>query len=298
MNGFVTGRTESLPADSSGIVNMSSPSGSSDSSSSAKVQTRPPPPPYKGIPSLGKPAAMHANSLQESRPTTNADIFLSQFQAQMSQMKSAMDAVQNEILLHSSRGGGRGGGGGGGSRRGRPKLPGNLPASVRYQSQISTSNGLKLKIKKSPKPNRKKGGRGKKGRGKRKKDDEDDEEDLSDGDVAHVNSTKKSGGEMQLMNHDESAVLGPPSGWGHSLPEDILFKIFSYAVKAEDGCIPLLVRLSKVSRLWWRTASRPELWTSVDLSSSRVKDKFKIERNLVYFLEHRFSHAKHLNLGN
>lgn len=44
-------------------------------------------------------------------------------------------------------------------------------------------------------------------------------------------------------------------------------------------------------------ASKPELWTQVDLSSPRVKDKFKIERNLTYFLEHRFHSAKHLNLG-
>jgi hypothetical protein len=312
MNGFNKARTQQLPADSSGIINMSSPSGSSDSGSSAslmemhmhggmaggvgpmtlvpatanpsvisplikggerrnevskKVQNQPafmgsPSKPLKS-PSLGKPAAMHHNisksPVDASRQNT-ADIFLSQFQAQMSQMKSAMDAVQNEILLHSNRS--RGGVVPGGSRRGRKSGAGNVNFSsaqpvttvvpgvagpVRYQSQISTSNGLKLKIKKSPKPNKRKASQGKlvkgrRGRAKKRKNDEDDDDDMSDTDsdfrrVAHSNSTKHDNG---IDNH-ESAVLGP-SGWGDSLPEAVLMKIFSHAVRYEDGCIPFLVR--------------------------------------------------------
>lgn len=56
----------------------------------------------------GKPAAMAQaqqactmNNESSSRHK-HTDHFLSQFQEQMSQMKSAMDAVQNEILFHSS----------------------------------------------------------------------------------------------------------------------------------------------------------------------------------------------------
>lgn len=290
MIGFNKPRTEQLP-DSSGIINMSSPSGSSDSGSSAGVvDARPRLGPTanggKGMardmmmrmsnkvqnqkcvnptlntgpttimknPSMGKPAAMHHNvaaAANEAARQKNTDHFLSQFQAQMSQMKSAMDAVQNEILHHS----GKTTRGAivkppyTGARRGRkPAVPvmgsDSMPqiGPIRYQSQISTANGLKMKIKKSPsKTNNKRRGaplKGKRGRAKRKKtDDEDDDDDMSDDmDSEHTHQTSTNASE-----DNESADL-KPSRWGDALPENVLIKIFTHAVKYEGGCIPVLVR--------------------------------------------------------
>lgn len=58
-----------------------------------------------------------------------------------------------------------------------------------------------------------------------------------------------------------------------------------------------MYRANRVCRLWHRVASKPELWTSIDLTSPRIKDKFRSERMLAYLLESRFFHAKNLNLG-
>ncbi|XP_021950336.1 F-box/LRR-repeat protein 6 [Folsomia candida] len=291
----------------------------------------------------GKPAAMAQaqqactmNNESSSRHK-HTDHFLSQFQEQMSQMKSAMDAVQNEILFHSSSPATHqlsphtpssplmvGAAGGKPmaaaamamtsfspsppAKRGpgRPRGSGAAQStkSVRYQSQISALNGLKIRIKKSPGQLKRKGYKGKGKRKKRKgNDDEDDDDDNSDEEEEYrrpsvQKSTKMSHATTNLLSGDGNATTTTSqSGWGDSLPEHVLSKIFSYAVKCEGGAIPVLVRASKVSRLWWKTASKPDLWTLVDLSSPRVKDKFKIERNLVYFLEHRFPRVKHLNLA-
>ncbi|CAG7836025.1 unnamed protein product [Allacma fusca] len=347
MNGFNNPQlavTQQLPADSSGIINMSSPSGSSDSGSSgielrqtrltaghgvvtsgknmnlmAKVQKMNP---SKSVVAVESLSPKKLSSSVEERQKT--DLFLSQFQAQMSQMKSAMDAVQHEMLVHKSsalkpvRGGaGRGRGvqitesrRGRGRGRGRSistipsavnvlAQPGATPSSVMYQSQISASNGLKLKIRKSP--NHSKRGahlRGhKRGKMKRRKGDED-EDDVSDMDTdVHLVARPSSSGDFVINceNGDQSAGT-KPSGWGDQLPEDILIKIFSMVVK-DDGCIPFLVRATKVCRLWRKVASKPELWTSIDLTSARIKDVYRSERNLAYLLEYRFFHVRHLNLG-
>lgn len=330
--------SEQLPPDSSGIGNMSSPSGSSDSGSSgmmmtpegrssyatpspgmgttaktspglSKVQNQSSPLPAKSpvmSPSQPKKSpSSGATGADESRQKT--DLFLSQFQAQMSQMKSAMD----ELLMHksnsksspSSSGGGGGGGGTkrvGGSKSSKKNAAptGTIPAagpattSVTYQSQISTANGLKLKIKKSPKTYKKRGPKGKRGRRKRK-DDDDDMDDLSDfeDEAPRAKVARSSAAAASAADNDRE-----PSGWGDKLPKQALELILTHGV-SEDGCIPFLVRTSRVSRLWRKVSSNPEMWTHVDLSSPRVKHVYRTERNLLYFLEHRFFHAKHLNLG-
>jgi len=293
MIGFNKPRTEQLPADSSGIINMSSPSGSSDSISSGSSAGIIDPRPRIGIASnggkgmardmmmrmsnkvqnqkfvnpnlsmcpttigkshsMGKPGAMHHNAAvaaNEAARQKNTDHFLSQFQAQMSQMKSAMDAVQSEILHHSSKT--RSVPAPGGSRRGRkPSVPvlAGVPTSqigsIRYQSQISTANGLKMKIKKSPsKINNKRKGpplKGKRGRAKRRKTDDEDD-DMSDVDSDHKRITHQKVLQATNALDNNGCYDFKPSRWGSSLPENVLIKIFTYAVKEEGGCIPVLVR--------------------------------------------------------
>jgi hypothetical protein len=306
-----------LPADSSGMMNMSdSEFGSSDSSSlgmhshhpdpitmnggrdqlmmmRTKVQNQTyvtqhqgalshPISGYSGYsgqgfmqpmrsPCGGKPAAMKQqtcmiNEVQDANRNNTTDHFLSQFQAQMSQMKSAMDAVQNEIFYHSPpsvvvpMGGGKpraaavaamSAASGMPLKRGpgRPRGPSAATTSqsglVRYQSQISTLNGLKLKIKKSPRQLKRKGSKGKGKKKKKKDDDEDEDDDESEEEMDHRRTTQQKSTKQSQIGTDagdyhESAEC--PSGWGDSLPENILEKILSYAVKSEEGCIPVLVR--------------------------------------------------------
>lgn len=262
------------------------------------------------------------------------DLFLSQFQAQMSQMKEAMDELLNKssgspsspsasarASSPSGSGGGGGrkrkGGGGGGSGGSSSPAVAAVPVptiTTTYQSQISTGNGLKLKIRKSSHQKRmyKKrgpkaagggaggGGGGRKSRKKRRKGHDDDEDPISDyfdeddyyEDIPGPSKCLPHGGD----DTGDSSRL--PTGWGDQLPETVLEKIFSHGVQnSMGGCIPFLVRVSKVSKLWRKVASKPEMWTEVDLASPRVKHVYRTERNLIYFLEHRFPHAKHLNLG-
>ncbi|CAL8143703.1 unnamed protein product [Orchesella dallaii] len=335
---------EQLPADSSGIINMSSPSGSSDSGSSAmmihdlralyarspgmgttaksmtalsKVQSQSSPLAAKSpvmSPSTPKKSPSSVASgggamMEDGRQKT--DLFLCQFQAQMSQMKSAMD----ELLMHKSNsrsssattvaavaatsGGNRRGGGGStrvskraaAATAGAVAIPTPGSAAVTYQSQISPLNGLKMKIKKSPKMYKKRGPKGGKRGRKKRKDDDDDMDDFSDFDDEPPRAKVARSSASKAENDGRE-----PIGWGDNLPENVLENIFSQGI-SDEGCIPFLVRVSKVSRLWRKVASNPKMWTHVDLSSSRVKDVYRSERNLVYFLENRFFHAKHLNLG-
>jgi len=283
---------EQLPADSSGIVNMSSPSGSSDSGSSgmmihdlralyanyqspgmgtaaksmtalSKVQSQSSPlpakspvmspsPPKKSPSSVGSGGSGGGGAItEESRQKT--DLFLSQFQAQMSQMKSAMD----ELLMHKSNsrsssvaaatpatsGGNRRGAGG--STRVSKKastgaaaimVPAPGSAAVTYQSQISPSNGLKMKIKKSPKMYKKRGPKvGKRGR-KKRKDDDDDLDDFSDFDDEPPRAKVARSSASKVENDGRE-----PIGWGDNLPEIVLENIFSHGI-SDEGCIPFLVR--------------------------------------------------------
>lgn len=94
--------------------------------------------------------------------------------------------------------------------------------------------------------------KGYKGKGKRKKrkgnDDEDDDDDNSDEEEEYrrpsvQKSTKMSHATTNLLSGDGNATTTTSqSGWGDSLPEHVLSKIFSYAVKCEGGAIPVLVR--------------------------------------------------------
>ncbi|KAK2703974.1 uncharacterized protein LOC136041352 [Artemia franciscana] len=94
----------------------------------------------------------------------------------------------------------------------------------------------------------------------------------------------------------EKVRLSQQSPWATQLPPGILERIFNEVTEIE-GCLPSLVRLSKVCRSWKHVASSPELWHTIDLSSNWVKERHRTERKLVWLLQHRLTGATDLNLG-
>ncbi|CAG9575751.1 unnamed protein product [Danaus chrysippus] len=86
----------------------------------------------------------------------------------------------------------------------------------------------------------------------------------------------------------------PQSPWAHSMPEEILVKIFEYVV--QQGSLPGIVRLSRVCKLWHTVSCRPELWKNVDLAQYTV-EKCKTDYKLVWLLENRLSLCHSLNIA-
>ncbi|XP_075226696.1 F-box and leucine-rich repeat protein 6 [Lycorma delicatula] len=143
--------------------------------------------------------------------------------------------------------------------RGRPSRQKNIAT---YQSQISPDqNGIKIKIKKSvtlaPQKGRKKRSKG------------------------HI---------------DDYVEPLEQSVWGDQIPESILYKIF-FMVTRSEGCIPFLVRMSRVCRLWRSVAESPKLWHHVDLASTWVRDPAKNDLNFRWLCENRLANVQDLNLG-
>lgn len=284
MSSYLSGRSFDCgsgltEADSSGLRPTSSPSASSDSSASSggapmatlNFNAHPSPPfirpiaPRKDL----KLIASHQDAEPRQPPRRPSALFLSQFQEQMSQMKEAMDAVQKEILSDSV-----------------PRPRGRPPNSPTYHSQIATSNGLVIKIRKGAaiKSRGKTKGVTKK---KRKRMDED---------VVYCGEDSEEEEEPKKKRREISQEVEDGSLWGTAIPLNVLRRIMGFVV-AMEGSIPFLIRASRVSRLWREATLDPMLWTCVDLSTGKVKDKYRSERNLIYFLENKFSEARTLNLG-
>ncbi|XP_066904375.1 F-box/LRR-repeat protein 6 [Halyomorpha halys] len=134
-----------------------------------------------------------------------------------------------------------------------------------YHSQISPEqNGIILKIRKSvtevPQKNRK----------RRQKETERYEEEYEEPEVQ--------------------------SGWGNHLPKLVLHKIFQMVTRTE-GCVPFLVRVSRVCRLWREVAISPRLWQHVDLASTWVKDRAKNDLKFRWLCENRLALVHDLNIG-
>ncbi|RZF32658.1 hypothetical protein LSTR_LSTR004086 [Laodelphax striatellus] len=147
----------------------------------------------------------------------------------------------------------------------RSNSSGRGAAKATYQSQISPDqNGIKLRIKKSVVAPQK-------GRKRRSK----------------AGSTADDDGYVEPLTQ---------SGWGESLPKPVLCKIFQLVARNE-GCIPFLVRMTKVCRLWREVAETPKLWRHVDLASTWVRDPAKNDLNFCWLCENRLSHVQDLNLG-
>lgn len=176
--------------------------------------------------------------------------------------------------------------------------------TVVYESQISPElEGIKLKIKKSPtqelsqaapNPPKTKQGKPKKppvvrGRKRKKKkkgqsDDGTEEEDNEEDFVQYSEPAPDDKNRIQSMWASER------------MPPEILTKIFM-EVTYTEGCVPTLVILSRVCRLWWQVSYGPLLWHTVDLATGRVKEKHRTERKLFWLLQNRLTKVQDLALG-
>ncbi|XP_068912380.1 F-box/LRR-repeat protein 6-like isoform X2 [Tenebrio molitor] len=173
--------------------------------------------------------------------------------------------------------------------RGRPRKA----LVAMYHSQISgDKNTIKIRIKKSNftaqvqlTPNKKKSGR-------RKKPKVTSDTDVSD---YEYNNAKKS--RASSDNDVTSTQENEPqeqSGWGQYMPEPVLYKIFQILC-TQDGCLPNLVRLCRVCKLWRNVALTPSLWNKVDLNY--VKEPFRTDLQLHWLIYNRLSCCQDLNLG-
>ncbi|XP_023037777.1 F-box/LRR-repeat protein 6 [Drosophila willistoni] len=86
------------------------------------------------------------------------------------------------------------------------------------------------------------------------------------------------------------------SEWAQRLPEDVLYRIFEYVVDRE-GCLPTLFRLGRVCSLWRQVSLRSTLWRSMDLTTC-IKEKYRTELKLKWFVDNRCSSCTDLNVSN
>ncbi|XP_030386648.1 F-box/LRR-repeat protein 6 [Scaptodrosophila lebanonensis] len=84
--------------------------------------------------------------------------------------------------------------------------------------------------------------------------------------------------------------------WGQKLPEEVLFRIFELVVDKE-GCLPTLFRLGRVCSLWRQVSLRPTLWRTMDLTTW-IKEKYRTELKLKWFVDNRCSACTELNIAN
>ncbi|XP_043862761.1 F-box/LRR-repeat protein 6 [Drosophila santomea] len=125
-----------------------------------------------------------------------------------------------------------------------------------------------------------------------------------DSDEAEYEPRKKkgggggSGGDKKVSTSPE-AEAGEPveqSVWAQKLPEEVLFRIFEHAVDTQ-GCLPTLFRLGRVCSLWRQVSLRPTLWRTMDLTTW-VKEKYRTELKLKWFVDNRCSACTDLNVSN
>jgi len=199
---------------------------------------------------------------------------------------------------------------------------GRKQRAVVYESQISPElEGIKLKIKKSPtqdlsasvavsgqpvqppkttkiptkiaaKPKKPAVGRGRKKKKKKKgqSDDEGTEEEENDEDF--LPDAERYSKTVPEDNKNKAQSI-----WASDrMPPEILTKIFMEITHTE-GCVPTLVILSRVCRLWWQVSYGPLLWHTVDLATGRVKEKHRTERKLFWLLQNRLTKVQDLALG-
>ncbi|XP_062136563.1 F-box/LRR-repeat protein 6 [Drosophila sulfurigaster albostrigata] len=106
-------------------------------------------------------------------------------------------------------------------------------------------------------------------------------------------------GERQKKISTSSSTDKEPveqSAWGLKLPEEVLFRIFQLVVDKE-GCLPTLFRLGRVCSLWRQVSLRPTLWRTMDLTTW-IKEKYRTELKLKWFVDNRCSACTELNVSN
>lgn len=74
----------------------------------------------------------------------------------------------------------------------------------------------------------------------------------------------------------------------------IISQIFEILIDRE-GCLPTLCRLGRVCTLWRNVSLTPSLWKSMDLSTW-IKDKYRTELKLKWFVDNRCSECTELNV--
>ncbi|XP_016947261.1 F-box/LRR-repeat protein 6 [Drosophila biarmipes] len=125
-----------------------------------------------------------------------------------------------------------------------------------------------------------------------------------DSDEAEYEPRKKKGGggggaEKKASTSSDAEAAGEPieqSVWAQKLPEEVLFRIFEHAVDTQ-GCLPTLFRLGRVCSLWRQVSLRPTLWRTMDLTTW-VKEKYRTELKLKWFVDNRCSACTELNVSN
>ncbi|KAH8372672.1 hypothetical protein KR009_002623 [Drosophila setifemur] len=110
------------------------------------------------------------------------------------------------------------------------------------------------------------------------------------------------GGESGSSQKKAASETGPAaepieqSVWAQKLPEEVLFRIFEHVVDKE-GCLPTLFRLGRVCSLWRQVSLRPTLWRTMDLTTW-IKEKYRTELKLKWFVDNRCSACTELNISN
>jgi hypothetical protein len=97
-----------------------------------------------------------------------------------------------------------------------------------------------------------------------------------------------------VVKEEEPPAPTYTARWGE-LDEKIVKHIFSYCV-VNDGSIPFLVRASRVCSSWHKASQDVKLWTHLDLSQGRLKEKYRNDKKLEWFLK-KYPHAVEVKLG-
>uniref|UniRef100_A0A0K2TVP2 F-box domain-containing protein n=1 Tax=Lepeophtheirus salmonis TaxID=72036 RepID=A0A0K2TVP2_LEPSM len=79
------------------------------------------------------------------------------------------------------------------------------------------------------------------------------------------------------------------------LDNKILKKIFSYGI-VKDGS-SFMVRVSRVCSSWFKAAIDPDIWTHLDFSAGKLKEKYRNDKKLEIFLK-KFPNVRELKCGN
>ncbi|XP_017472889.1 PREDICTED: uncharacterized protein LOC108363881 isoform X2 [Rhagoletis zephyria] len=175
---------------------------------------------------------------------------------------------------------------------------GNLVASAGAPTPPITGKSTSTSATNAPKQTRK---RSRKSKSKAKVDSDESEYEVTPG-----KRGKNRGGngerqkkvsftsvEEQGEKHRASIEQGD---WGARIPQEILYKIFAILIDRE-GSLPTLCRLGRVCTLWRNVSLTPSLWKSMDLSTW-IKDKYRTELKLKWFVDNRCSECTELNVAN
>lgn len=196
--------------------------------------------------------------------------------------------------------------------RGRPKRKALV---AMYQSQLA-DKGIRLKLQKSQEPplasthTKKKSSpsnvtptgsatTGATTKSSRKRPRKSKHKDTSDSDDSEYEKRRRNnnGTSDKFRNRkttsNDYTEPEEQSGWGSTMPEEILLKIFEDAVN-EHGCLPTVVNISKVCSLWRRVAQHPKLWHTLDLATW-TKDRSEL--NLKLIIQNHLHSCKDVNLG-